>query len=330
MTAPFFDICAIGNAIVDVIADANDAFLTQHEMAKGAMILIDEDKADGLFNAMAEPIACSGGSAANTAVGVRALGGRAAYVGKLHKDELGARFRDDIRATGVYFDTPPTTDGPATARCLILVTSDAQRTMNTYIGACAMLSPADVDEGLIAASKLTYLEGYQWDAPLAQEAMVKACDLARKHGRQVALTLSDAFCVDRHRDAFRALVADKVNVLFANESEICSLYQVESFDDALQAVRGQCDLAVLTRSEKGAVILAGGDVHLIDAAPVKKVVDTTGAGDLYAAGFLAGYARTGNLHRAGKMGAIAAAEVISHYGARPQADLAKLVQDKLG
>nr|NIL97063.1 adenosine kinase [Planctomycetales bacterium]NIM08677.1 adenosine kinase [Planctomycetales bacterium]NIN08151.1 adenosine kinase [Planctomycetales bacterium]NIN77278.1 adenosine kinase [Planctomycetales bacterium]NIO34462.1 adenosine kinase [Planctomycetales bacterium] len=239
-------------------------------------------------------------------------------------------FRHDLTAAGVDFVTPDAPGGPPTARSLILVTPDAQRTMNTFLGACVHIGPDDVDEQVVASAKLTYLEGYLWDMPPAKEAFLRAARIAHQAGREVALTLSDAFCVDRHRDSFLELVEGHIDILFANEQEILSLYQVDRFDEALQHVRGHCRIAALTRSEKGAVILSGDEVHVVDAVPVERVVDTTGAGDLFAAGFLHGHTQGWGLEVCGRLGAVAAAEIISHYGARPEADLAALAKAQLG
>jgi len=324
-----YDVTGIGNAIVDVLSQSDDAFLSTHGLSKGHMMLIDEAQAAKLYDAMGPGVESSGGSAANTLAAVAALGSRAAFVGKVRDDELGRIFRHDIRAIGVDFDTEPASSGPQTALCLILVTPDAQRTMNTYLGACIELGPEDVDEDVIAASRVTYLEGYLWDPPQAKEAFVKAMRTAHAAGRIVSLSLSDGFCVDRHRAEFLELVEHQVDILFANEQEIMSLYQVDEFDAALQAVRGHCDIAALTRSEKGSVIVSGDEVHVIDAQKVDQVVDTTGAGDLYAAGFLAGLAQGRNLHDCGQMGSVAAAEIVSHMGARPEADLKALVAERL-
>ena len=325
-----FDVVGIGNAIVDVVAKADDSFLVAQELPKGAMTLIDSARAEALYADMGPAREVSGGSAANTVAGVASLGGRGAFVGKVHDDQLGAIFRHDIRAIGVTFDTPPSVGGAPTARSLIFVTPDAQRTMNTYLGACVELGPEDIDPAQIGAAKVTYLEGYLWDPPGAKQAFVKAAQLAHEAGRKVALSLSDPFCVERYRDEFRELVDGHIDLLFANEVEVCSLYETDSFDDALQAVRGRCEIAVLTRSDKGSVVLAGDEVHLVDVAKVERLVDTTGAGDLYAAGFLYGYTQGRPLYDCGRIGAIAAAEVISHFGARPEADLARLVTRELG
>ncbi|MDP6688840.1 MAG: adenosine kinase [Alphaproteobacteria bacterium] len=325
-----YDVLGIGNAIVDVLAPAEDSFLAQHNLAKGAMMLIDGYRAQELYAAMGVGTESSGGSAANTVAGVAALGGRACFIGKVFDDELGRIFAHDIRAVGVDFHSQPATGGAPTARCLIMVTPDAMRTMNTFLGACIELGPEDVDEDLVAASAITYLEGYLWDPPGAKEAFLKAMGAARAADRKVALSLSDSFCVDRHREEFQDLVEHHVDILFANEQEIISLYEVDTFDAAMQAVRGYCEIAALTRSEKGAVIVAGEEVHVIDAEPVDHVVDTTGAGDIYAAGFLTGLAAGRDLPDCGRMAGIGAAEVISHMGARPEADLQELMRAKLG
>lgn len=319
-----YDVLGIGNAIVDVLTQAEDQFLADCGLEKGAMTLIDEKRGAEIYQAMGPGTEVSGGSAANTMAGVASLGGRAAYIGKLRDDQLGAIFGHDIQAAGVAFDTQPGAAGPSTARCLILVTPDAQRTMATYLGACIGLGPEDVDGAAVAAAEVTYLEGYLWDLPPAKEAFLKAAKVAHDAGRKVSLSLSDPFCIDRHRESFRELVEGHVDILFANEAEIVSLYQAADFDQALQALRGKCELAALTRSEKGAVVLAGDEVHIVDAVPVDRVVDTTGAGDLYAAGFLHGYTAGRAPYDCGRLGAIAAAEVISHFGARPERSLAAL------
>jgi sugar/nucleoside kinase (ribokinase family) len=318
------DVIAIGNALVDVISHANDAFLARFGLAKGTMHLIEESRANELYAAMGPGIEISGGSAANTAVGVASFGGRAHYVGKVKDDQLGEVFGHDLRSTGVGFDTPPAVDGSPTGRCLILVTPDAQRTMNTFLGASVQLRPEDVEEELIARGRILFLEGYLFDPPQAQEAFRVASRMAHAAGRKVALSLCDPFCVDRHRQPFRELVAHHVDVLFANETEICSLYEVDDFDDAMQRVRGQCEIAALTRSERGSLIVAGNDVHVVDPVPVERLVDTTGAGDLYAAGFLYGLSQDYDLPSCGRLGSLAASEVISHVGARPEAPLSEL------
>jgi sugar/nucleoside kinase (ribokinase family) len=324
-----FDLVGIGNALVDVVALGDEAFLEAHGLAKGSMTLVDDSRVVSLYDRMPAGIESSGGSCANSMAGFAALGGKGAYIGKVRDDQFGAVFRHDMRAMGCAFDTPAAKDGPGTGRCLVLVTADAQRTMCTYLGAACFLTPDDLDESLIQNAKLVYMEGYLFDEPAAQRAFAEAADMAHAADRMVAITLSDGFCVDRHRPAFRQLVKDHTDILFANESEICSLYQVDRFDDALQHARGHCEVACLTRSEKGAVILCDGEVHVVDAEPVDEVVDTTGAGDQFAAGFLYGYTQGLDLYTCGRIGAIAAAEVIGHYGARPEHDLKALVKEKL-
>ncbi len=325
-----FDVVGIGNAIVDVLVRADDSFLAEHGLTKGAMTLIDAAEAERLYAAMGPARECSGGSAANTIAALASIGGRCAFVGRVRDDQLGQVFAHDIRALGVAFDTAPARLGAPTARCLIFVTPDAQRTMQTYLGVSVDLGPEDIESKLIADSKITYLEGYLWDPPAAKEAFRHAARAANAAGRLVALSLSDPFCVARHRAEFRDLVERHVDLLFANEEEIKSLYQVATFDEALQKVRAHCRVAALTRSAKGAVIVAGDEVHVIDAQPVAKVVDTTGAGDAFAAGFLYGFTHDFDLARAARAGAIAAAEVIGHVGARPEAPLKSLIADRLG
>ncbi|MGE5504276.1 MAG: adenosine kinase [Actinomycetota bacterium] len=325
-----YHVAGIGNAIVDVLVHADDALLGALDLTKGVMTLIGADQADAIYDRLPPGVECSGGSAANTMVGIASLGSRAAYVGKVRDDQLGQVFRHDITHAGVDFPTCAAADGPATARCFVLVTPDAQRTMATYLGACIELSPADVDEAVIASSAITYLEGYLYDPPLAKRAFLAAADAAHKAGRLVALSLSDPFCVDRHRDAFLALVADHVDILFANEAELCSLYRTESIDDALRGVRGHCGVAAITRGAKGSVVVTDDDVHVVGCDAVAQVVDTTGAGDLYAAGFLHGLAQGRDLAGCAVLGGIAAGEIISHFGARPELDLAELVRAKLG
>jgi sugar/nucleoside kinase (ribokinase family) len=323
------DVIAIGNAIVDVLTQADDEFLVRHGLSKGAMALIDEDQAVALYGDMGSGVEVSGGSAANTMAGLAGLGGKAGFIGKVKNDQLGRVFAHDLRAAGVDYDTAMAEGGAATARSFILVTPDAQRTMNTFLGASADLRPNDVHPDVINRAEITYLEGYLWDPAEAKEAFLKAADLAHASDRRVAFTTSDAFCVDRWRDEFLDLIKSRVHILFANEAEIMSLYQVDNFNEALQHVRGHCDIAALTRSERGAVILSGDEVHVIDAEPVAEIVDTTGAGDLFAAGVLYGLSQNMDLHTCGRIGAIAAAEIISHFGARPEADLAELVKEKL-
>lgn len=319
-----FDVVGVGNAIVDVLGRADDGFLAQHALAKGTMTLIDAATAEKLYAAMGPGLECSGGSAANTIAGLASAGGAAAFVGKVRDDQLGQVFAHDIRALGVAYDTAPAPRGAPTARCLIFVTPDAQRTMQTYLGASVGLGPDDIDPKTIADSKVVYLEGYLWDPPAAKDAFRKAARCANDTRRLVALSLSDPFCVDRHRADFLDLVERHVDLLFANEEEIKSLYRVDSFDAALQKARGHCQVAALTRSARGAVIVAGDEVHVIDAQPAPKVADTTGAGDAFAAGFLYGFTHGFDLARAARAGAVAAAEVIAHVGARPEVSLKEL------
>lgn len=330
MTDKTIDVVGIGNAIVDIVSQTDDAFLTQHGIERNAMNLVDEDTSAKIYKDMGPGIEISGGSAANTIAAIAQLGSKGAYIGKVKDDDFGVVFRHDIEALGVHFETEPAMDGPSTARCLVLVTDDGARSMNTYLGACVGLGPDDVPQDLIAASKVVYLEGYLWDPPQAKEAFLKAATIAHQTGGKVALSLSDPFCVDRHRAEFIDLVKHHVDILFANEAEIMSLYQVENFDDALQAVRWETDVAALTRSEKGSVILERDEVHIVDADEIKALVDTTGAGDLYAAGFLHGYVTGAKPAVCGRMGSVAAAEIIQHYGARSEEDLVKLMAEKLG
>ena len=325
MTQASIDVVGIGNAIVDVLAHAEEEFLARERLVKGTMTLIDAARAEALYQMMGPAIEASGGSAGNTMAGLASLGGSGAYIGKVRDDVLGQVFRHDITATGVRFETPSATSGPGTARCLILVTPDGQRTMNTYLGACVELGPADIDPDIIGAAQITYLEGYLFDPPQAQEAFRKAAAIAHAGGRKVALSLSDPLCVGRHRAAFRDLVEGHIDILLANEAEICSLYETADLAAAAAAVRGHVAIAALTRSAAGSVILADGAEHHIAAAPVARVVDTTGAGDLYASGFLYGLTRDLPLPICGDIGSLCAAEIISHFGARPEANLAQLV-----
>jgi len=324
MTAATLDVVGIGNAIVDVLARADDAFIAAENLAKGTMTLIDEPRAHRLYERMGPGIEASGGSAANTIAGIASLGGKAAYIGKVADDELGEIFAHDLSATGVHYKTPPLKGGPATARCLILVTPDAQRTMNTFLGASVEFQPGDVDRDLVAAAQVTYLEGYLFDRPLAKEAFRQASQIAHEAARKVSLTLSDPFCVDRHRADFRDLIRGHVDILFANEAEICSLYETKDFEQAAAAVRGEAEIAVLTRSEKGATVVTAKDRVVIPAAPVAKVIDTTGAGDLFASGFLHGFTQGKPLAHCARLGALCAAEIIAHFGARPETSLKDL------
>jgi len=324
MAASSLDVVGIGNAMVDVLARTDDAFLNAQGLVKGTTALIDAARAESLYGQIGAGIEMSGGSAANTIAGVASLGGRGAYIGKVRNDQLGGVFAHDLRAIGVRFDTPASTQGPATARCLVLVTQDAQRTMNTYLGACVELGPADIDQRLVTEAQVTYLEGYLFDPPQAKDAFRRAAEFAHGAGRKVSLTLSDPFCVERHRADFRTLVKNHIDILFANEVEICSLYETKDFDAAARAVRGDCEIAVLTRSAQGSVVVAGAETVAIPAAPVREVVDTTGAGDLYASGFLWGLTHGRDLATCGRLGSLCAAEIISHIGARPETPLKDL------
>jgi adenosine kinase len=322
MPALRYDVLGIGNAIVDVIARTEDDFLVAQGMQKGTMALIDEARAQAIYSAMGPAVESSGGSAANTIVGVASFGARAAFVGKVKDDELGRAFAHDIRAANVAFDTKPAPGGPSTARCYIMVTPDGERTMNTFLGAAQDLKPGDIDEAQVASAAVTYLEGYLWDPPQAKDAFVKAAGIAHKAGRQVALTLSDAFCVDRYRAEFLELIRKgTVDIVFANESELHSLYETAEFDSAVKALRGEAKLAVVTRSEKGCVVVSRNGVEAVAAEPVEQVADVTGAGDLFAAGFLVGLARGKDHRTAARLGGLAAAEVIQHLGARPAVSL---------
>nr|WP_314074210.1 adenosine kinase [uncultured Roseococcus sp.] len=325
MTSPTLDILGIGNAIVDVLAPTNEAFIVEQGLSKGSMRLIDTNEAEALYAAMPAGVESSGGSAGNTCAVAAALGAKVGFLGKVADDQLGQVFGHDIRAVGVHFPTPPLTGGAPTARCLILVTPDGQRTMNTFLGACVTFGEKDVDAAEIARAKVVYLEGYLFDPPEAQSAFRAAARAAHAAGRKVAITLSDPFCVGRHRAAFRAFVKEEADILFANEAEILALYETDDFEAAAAQAAREVEIAALTRSEAGSVIISGGERHLVAAQPTK-VVDTTGAGDAYAAGFLAAWARGLSLPEAGRWGSIAAAEVISHYGARPQVDLKELVR----
>jgi sugar/nucleoside kinase (ribokinase family) len=327
MAALRFDVLGIGNAIVDVLARSDDDFLVKHRMAKGGMALIDEARAEAIYDAMGPAMEVSGGSAANTIVGVASLGARGAFVGKVRDDEFGRTFTHDIRAAGVVFDTPPASEGPATARSYILVTPGGERTMNTYLGAAQDLHPNDIDPDAISAAGFVYLEGYLWDPPHAKEAFLKAAKIAHDAERTVALTLSDAFCVDRYRAEFLDLIrTGTVDLVFANERELHSLYETSDFDGAVNALRNDARLAVITRSEKGCLVVSREETVVVRAEPVERVVDATGAGDLFAAGFLVGLSRGADHRAAAQLGALAAAEVISHMGARPETPLKTLAE----
>jgi sugar/nucleoside kinase (ribokinase family) len=331
MTDPRLDVLCIGNAIVDVIADCDDAFLKAEGLTKGAMRLIDAEEAERLYSHMRPAREVSGGSAGNTAAGVAALGGRAGFIGQVAPDQLGDFYRHDLTATGVEFTTPAADFGVPTARSMVLVTPDGHRTMNTFLGAAQYLPASALDEQQIRDSAVLYLEGYLWDPEVPRYAMVRAIEVARSAGRQVAFTLSDTFCIDRHRDGFNALIEGRrIDLLFANEAEIQALAGVAHLESAIAAVAPKVETLVVTRSEQGAIALRGTERAEVAAEPVAAVVDTTGAGDLFAAGFLAGRARGLGLEQSLRLGAIAAAEVISHYGARPQADLKALAGNLVG
>ncbi|MBT5240823.1 MAG: adenosine kinase [Rhodospirillaceae bacterium] len=324
MSEARFDVVGIGSAIVDVLAHAEDVFLSKHDAAKGTMLMVDEDQSDALYKDIGPAIEASGGSAANTMAGIASFGGKPAFIGKTMSDELGGIFGHDIRAVGVHYDTEPLTSGLATARCIILVTPDAQRTMFTYLGASGSLSAADMNEDLIAASKVLYIEGYQWDLPETKQAIIGACETVSRSGGKVALTLSDPFVVERHRNDLFDLVNEYVDIVFANEQEITTLFRSNSFDEAVEALEGRVDMAALTRGADGAVTVTKDKLIQTPAAPAGKVVDTTGAGDLYAAGFLFGYTRGDDLRTCANLGALAAGEVICHLGARPEVSLKDL------
>jgi len=334
-----FDVCAIGNALVDVIADATDDFLKTHKIAKGAMTLIDAERAAVLYDMIGPAVQISGGSAGNTVAGIASLGGKPAYMGKVKADQLGAIFRHDMHAQGVHFATPPAPEkrqsvkpveidrrgGAPTGRCLILVTPDAQRSMSTYLGAAIEFTAADVQPEVIRESQITYLEGYLFDPPEAKKAFRYAAKIVHETERRLSLTLSDVFCVERHRAEFLDLIKNEVDILFANQNELLALYETQDLDKAVAAAREHCAISITTRSEKGAIITRGAETVEVPAAPVARVVDTTGAGDLFAAGFLYGLTHGKTLAEAGRIGAVAAAEVISHYGPRPQVQLSKLL-----
>jgi sugar/nucleoside kinase (ribokinase family) len=325
MNSHRYDVLALGNAIVDVIATAEDDFLVAHAIQKGGMTLIDQDRAEALYAAMGPGRVVSGGSAANTSAGVASLGGSAAFIGKVRNDELGRLYRHDLTAAGVAFATPDATEGPTTARCLIAVTPDGQRSMSTYLGACQGLGTLDVEADLVRDSAIVYLEGYLWDPPAAKEAFRKASQIAHAAGSKVALTLSDSFCVDRWRDEFLGLIrTGVVDIVFANEHELHSLYQTADMDTAIAALRAENILGVVTRSADGAMAVTRGETIAVPAYPIERLVDTTGAGDLFASGFLFGHAGGRDLRDCLRLGALAASEIISHIGARPEQNLRQL------
>jgi len=324
MAQKIYDVVGIGNAIVDIIARCDDGFLSKHDLDKGFMRLIDADEAAMLYEAMGPATERSGGSVANSIAGLASFGAKCGFIGRVAADQFGGIFRHDIRSLGIAYTTSPAQDGAPTARRLVLVTPDGERTMNTFLGASVDFAPGDLDPALIEGAKIVYLEGYLFDKDAAKSAFREAAKRAKAAGAKVALTLSDPFCVERHRDDFRKLVKEDADIVFANEKEITTLYEVNSFDEAADAALQDCELAVLTRSEEGSMILGAGQTTEIPADPVSKVMDATGAGDLYAAGFLFGITQGLPVETCGRLGSLAAAEVISHIGARPESSLAKL------
>ena len=330
MSVKSFDVVGIGNAIVDVLVQTDDDQLDAFGLTKGTMALVDEQQAQHIYAGVGPGLETSGGSAANTLAGIAQLGGRAGFIGRVRDDQLGSIFAHDIRSVGARFETPAATSGASTARCLILVTPDAQRTMCTYLGASVGLNPADLDLAMVAQAKVLYLEGYLWDSDEAKGAFIAAAEVARAHGGEVALSLSDAFCVERHRDSFQELVDGHVDILFANEMEISALYKANSFEEAAEQVRGRCRIAALTRSEQGSVILNGTGTHRVEPYRLGPLVDTTGAGDLYAAGFLHAHCRGLSVETCGRLGSLCAGQVVTQLGPRPQADLRHLMQTHLG
>lgn len=317
-----FDVLCIGNAIVDIIARCDEAFLADNSIIKGAMNLIDAERAKLLYSRMGPAIEASGGSAGNTAAGIASFGSRSAYVGKVSADQLGEIFTHDIRALGVHFDTKPLNGTPPTARSMIFITPDGERSMNTYLGACVELGPDDIEEDVVADAKVTYFEGYLWDPPRAKDAIRLCAEIAHGNGRETSITLSDPFCVGRYREEFLELMrSGTVDIVFANADEAKSLYETDDFEHAVSQIRKDCKLAIITRSEHGSVIVRGDERHDIDAIAIDELVDTTGAGDLYAAGFLHGYANGKPLDVCGELGSLAAGLVIQQIGPRPQLSL---------
>jgi sugar/nucleoside kinase (ribokinase family) len=328
MAEKTYDVVGIGNAIVDIIARCDEGFLTKHDLIKGSMRLIDAEEANRLYGAMGPAVERSGGSVANAIAGLASFGTKTGFIGRVAADQFGGIFRHDIRSLGVAYETPPASDGEPTGRCLVLVTPDGERTMNTFLGASVDFAPRDLDQDMISAAKIVYLEGYLFDRDEAKAAFREAASLAKTAGAKVALSLSDAFCVDRHREDFRALVRHDADIVFANEKEIATLYRVNSFEEAAEAAGNDCEMAVLTRSEAGSVIVAGGEALAIEAAKLDRVVDLTGAGDLYSAGFLFGLTRGAPLAACGRLGSLAAAEAIGHIGARPEVSLRALAKEQ--
>lgn len=326
MSEARFDVVGIGNAIVDILAHTDDVFLSKHDAPKGTMVWVNEAQSDAMYNDIGPAIEASGGSAANTMAGIASLGGNPAFIGKIKDDQLGTIFAHDIRAIGVHFDPAATSDGPATGRCVVLITPDAQRTMFTYLGASGLLAVDDMDEEIISAGQILYIEGYQWDLPEAKRAIVHACGVAANAGRKIALTLSDPFVVERHRNELFELVNAHVDILFGNEQEVTTLFRANSFDEAVEAIEGRVEIAALTRGADGAVTITEDKLFTSPAMPQGKVVDTTGAGDLYAAGFLFGLTRGDDLKTCTELGSLAAGEVVSHVGPRPETSLQDLAK----
>lgn len=328
--APIYDLVGIGNALLDIVVDVEDSFLEEQGLPRGSMNLVDSDQSDSLYDKLPAGIEASGGSCGNTMAGFAALGGKGAYLGKVRDDGFGKVFAHDMKAIGVDCPVAPATDGPSTGRCLVMVSPDAQRTMATYLGAAVDLGPSDVPEDVIAQSKVLYMEGYLYDPEAAKQAFIKAATISHEAGRKVSLSLSDPFCVDRHRDAFRALVNDHIDILFGNEDEIVSLYQTDDLETAIEEVRTRCEIVCITRGSKPTVVLSKDARHEIDVSPVgDALTDTTGAGDQFAAGFLYGYTQGFDLKTCGAMGNIAGTEVVTHYGARPRADVRALIKEQL-
>ncbi len=324
-----FDVVGIGNAIVDVLVKSDDSFLANYSLVKGSMSLVDQEKAEELYKASGPGMETSGGSAANTLSGISQLGGRAGFIGRVKKDQLGNIFTHDIKSVGTHFETPPAISGPSTARCLIFVTPDGERTMCTYLGASVQLEPEDLELSIVKQTKVLYLEGYLWDNPSAKRAFVAAAEATKASQGKVALSLSDSFCVDRHRESFLDLVKKNVDILFANEGEIISLFQSSDFETAMEKVKDCCDVIVLTRGETGSVVLSKGEYLSIPSYSFGDLIDTTGAGDLYASGFLYGYTNNKTLLDCGKMGSICAAKVVTQLGPRPQSSLNKLIIENI-
>jgi sugar/nucleoside kinase (ribokinase family) len=323
---PTIDVVALGHPLVDVLTHETDDVVARAGVERGAMTMVDAARSEEIYAQLGPAQETSGGSAANTTVGVASFGGKAAFIGRIADDAFGKVFAHDLRAAGVEFDVSPATDGSPTGRCLVIVAADAERTMCTYLGAGAEIDPRDVDADRVAGAAVTYLEGYLWDEVAAKDAIRRAASLAQEAGRKVAFTLSDPFCVDRHRDEFRELVESSIDVLFANEDEITMLYEVDTFDEAARLVSENCEIAALTRGARGSVVVNGRERHEIAAVPIARLIDTTGAGDLYAAGFLFGLTHGHDLATCGNLGSLGAAEVISHLGARPLAPLAGQAQ----